>query len=93
MSWSYKWKEAYEMCWNYQLQAYLHTTAAVLHCSLTSKNKLIASSVRRTFNEDLKTKRILKRNEIIQLRKNSVYFTLQFITNPCLYLLYKNYKI
>jgi hypothetical protein len=38
-------------------------------------------------------RRILKRNEIFQLPKNFVYLTLQFITNPCLYLLYKNYEI
>jgi len=37
-------------------------------------------------------RRILKRNEILQLPKNFVYLTLQFITNPCLYLLYKIYK-
>ena len=37
-------------------------------------------------------RRILERNEILQLPKNFVYLTLQFITNPCLYLLYKNYK-
>ena len=34
-------------------------------------------------------RRILKRNEILQLPKTIVYLTLQFTTNPCLYLLYK----